>query len=143
MTGWVGPTAQELKADAAKFMQTFNAKFPVGMGIFGTLTVLSGLTMYYLKFDGTIVLGSSTANAITFGALSGIISYLIGLLVLLRNNNRIAAIGKEVGASGAPPSPAQMAEMGELQASNAKAGMWVSIFLVLAIIGMTLSEQTG
>lgn len=143
MTGWVGPTAQELKADAAKFMQTFNVKFPVGMGIAGTLSLLSGLVMYYLNFDGQIVLGSPTANAMTYGALSGIIAYLIGILVLMKNNNRLAAIGKEIGASGGPPSAEQIAEMGKLQESNAKAGMWVSIFFVLAIIGMTLSEQTG
>lgn len=141
MTGFVGPTAQILKQDAAKFMQTFNQKFPIGMGIAGTLTVLSGLTMYVIKFGWSLNFNSFENTALTLGALGGITAYLIGIIVLMKNNNRIAEIGKEAAASGGPPSDAQMAEIGALQESNAKAGMWVTILVTIAIIGMSLSEQ--
>ena len=57
-----------------------------------------------------------------------------------KGTNRMREIAGEIAASGGPPKPDQIAEMGALQENLSRAGGITAILMVVALIGMTLSE---
>lgn len=142
MTGFIGPTAEALQQDAAQFMQHFNFKrrFSSMMGVFATLTVLSGLAMYYRLFGWFANLNVGSGLALTVGSAAGLVAFFIGLFLMMPNNKRLEALGKEIAASGGPPAPEKLAEMQKVQERIATSGAWDTVLIVIALIGMTLSE---
>ena len=139
---FINPTAKALKQDAAPFVQHLNfvRKFPAWLGVFGTLTVLSGLVMYWRLFEGIANLNTGTGLALTVGSLAGIIALGMAFGVLFPTSNQLQALGKEIAAGGGPPSPEQQAQAGALQEKLMNWAVIVTVTLVIAMIGMSLSE---
>lgn len=142
MVSFVSRSAQAVGQEAAKFMQHFALRsgFQQSMAGAAVLTVLSGYLMYYRLFGWVARLNTGPGLALTVGGASGFIALLIGLLVLSRGTDRMRAIASQVAASGGPPSPEQAAELGALQERQGKGAVAASIFMVIALIGMSLSE---
>ena len=89
-------------------------RFPILMTVSALIVVLSGLRLYMLRFDPAWV-GSPEGIALSLGGLLGIAAFLIGLFVQKPTVERLGALAQKVGASGAPPTPEQAAEMAELR----------------------------
>jgi hypothetical protein len=139
MVLFIGPTAQAVGADAAKFMQHFTQKSGLTrrMSIVGGLTVLSGLLMYGKLFRGLANLSTGNGLALTFGGFFGILALGVGI----RMSKTIDAMRKVgVEMAGKPPTPEQGARLGQLQATLGKLGALNAGLMSLALLGMTLSE---
>lgn len=105
------------------------------MTISGGLVVLSGIRLYMLRFS---VAWLTTANGIvlTVGALLGLGAFAIGLFVQKPAAQRIAALGAQIAASGAPPSAEQAAELGALRARLGKIARVTAFHLIAALVLM-------
>lgn len=138
---FIGPTAQAVGTDAQKFMQHFllRSRFARLLTLAGMLTVASGLVMYYRLFGGLANLSTGTGLALTVGALAGIAALGVGLR-MGRLINRMRTIGGEIAKAGGAPKPEQQAEVGKLQEALSKSGATNAILMVVALLGMTLSE---
>ena len=81
------------------------------------LTILSGLAMYARMMMTTHgAWGSTTmAKVLGFGALCGIVGGAVGGSVSKATGLKMAAIGRAIQDSGAPPTEVQKAEIGALQ----------------------------
>jgi hypothetical protein len=102
------------------------------------LVVASGVIMYW-TFSGNLSVAYFTSFrgiALTIGALSEVIAFIEGMLVIGPSARRMAEIGVEIEASGDPPSPEQMAEIGVQRKRLARAGRNGTIFLTVALVGM-------
>lgn len=141
MTAFVGPTAKELGDDASKFMQqlSLRSRFVPTMVWVAILTPISGIWMYWHLFYG-INVSSGAGLALTFGGVFGLIGAFLGFYTQKRNIDRVKKIVAEIAASGGPPKPEQMAEIQSRNEAAAKGGALTTVALVLAILGMTLSE---
>ena len=139
---FISRSAQAVGEDAAKFMQHFTLRsgFQQSMAGAGILTVASGYLMYYRLFGWLAPLNTGAGLALTVGGTAGIIALLIGFFVFAKGTNRMRAIADEIAASGGPPKPEQLAEMGTLQETLSRAGGITAVLMVIALIGMTLSE---
>jgi hypothetical protein len=143
MVTFISRSAEAIGEDATKFMQHFSLRsgFQQSMAGAGSLAVLSGLFMYDYLFDSRLApLNSGAGLSLTIGGIAGIAALLVGLLVIGRGTNRMRAIANEIAGSGKPPKPEQLKEIGSLQEKLSSAGGNTAILMVIAIIGMTLSE---
>ena len=142
MVTFISRSAEAVGEDATKFMQHFTLRsgFSQSMAGVGTLAVVSGYLLYYRLFGWLAPLNTGAGLALTIGGASGIIALLIGFLILARAGSRMRAIADDIARSGGPPKPEQLAEMGILQERLASAGGLTAVFMVIALIGMTLSE---
>lgn len=143
MTTYIGSTARALGKDAAPFMQHFTLRsgFQRGISIAAGLSLLTGISLYWQNFGDAIVVNTGRGLALTFGGAAGIIAFFIGVFMIGRNTNKIRALADSMAASGGPPSKGDLGTMQALQEKVAKAGALTSVFMVLALIGMTLSEH--
>ncbi len=141
MVGFVGPAARAVGQDAQKFMQqlTVRSRFSVVMTILAVLTVLSGLSMYWLLFHG-IVVSTGAGLALTVGGGAGIYALGAGYFSQGRSIARMKVISMEIAKSGGAPKPEQAAEMQALQEKMRRGGLEMVTAMVVALIGMTLSE---
>ncbi|MCB0035475.1 MAG: hypothetical protein KDE51_15690 [Anaerolineales bacterium] len=148
-TFWVGttlfivfflePTIRALGPDGGKFMQRLigGTHFSLAMAVSSWLTVGAGVLMYgpVTGWSWPIVFGPRLA--LTLGAVAGIAAGVVGTAVNGRASGRLQKLGKAIAAQGKPPSPAQAAEMKQLQ-TTIRQGSWLGASLmVLAILGMT------
>ncbi|KAA3648780.1 MAG: hypothetical protein DWQ07_00880 [Chloroflexi bacterium] len=142
MAAAIGPTAQALKEDAGKFMNHLYAKSRYSPYITAAaiLATLSGLILYWRLFGFTLALNSGSQIALTIGAIAGLLAFFHGAISLGRKSDRIKAIVIEMEASGGPPTPEQIQEIQTLQEGIGKGGTISSVLMVIAILGMSLSE---
>lgn len=138
------PTARRLGPEAAPFMRSFMSQsgMPVVMALVGWFTVLAGLALFPFtsgRFDPAWM-RSSTGIAFSLGALFGIAGAIIGGVWLGRASAQLAAVVKEVGAKGGPPSPEQSARMQALQQRLAVGGVINSVVLVIAAAIMAVAR---
>ena len=145
MVTYIGQSARALGEDAAKFMQHFSLRsgFQRGMAWAAVLSVISGIWLYYLNFGDAIVVNTGAGLALTVGGAAGIIALIIGGFVIGRSTSRMREVADAIAAAGGPPAPEQMQEMQALQERIGRAGAVASIFMVIALTGMTLSEWFG
>jgi putative copper export protein len=142
MVTFISSSARAVGEDATKFMQHFSLRsgFQQSMAGAGVLAVVSGYLMYYHLFGWIAPLNTGAGLALTLGGTAGLFALLIGAFVIGRGTNRMREIAGEIASSGGPPKPDQLAEMGALQERLGKAGGITAILMVIALIGMTLSE---
>lgn len=142
MAAAIGPTAQSLKEDASKFMNYLYAKSRYSPLITAAaiLTTLSGLVLYWRLFGFSLALNSAAQTALTIGAIAGLLAFFHGAFSLGRKSDRIKTITLEVESVGGPPSPEQIQEIQELQEGIGKGGALSTVLMVIAILGMSLSE---
>jgi hypothetical protein len=107
-----GPAAGPVMAGVTK------RKLPLVMTISGTIVVLTGLRLYMMRF-APAWLGTPQGIVLTIGALLALGAYVMGVFVQRPTAERLGALGAQLAKSGAPPSPAQAAEM---QALRSKLG---------------------
>lgn len=137
------PAVRKSGPEGGKVMQTLSAgRYPVAFPVIVLLTVVSGLLMYWRDSGGfkLVWITSSFGLGITFGAVMGLIAAAIGIAIPRSATARMAMISKEFQAQGAPPTPAQMAEMKKQSERLAQGALWTAVFLSLSMLGMSAAE---
>jgi uncharacterized membrane protein len=146
LVGYIAPTVAAAGDAGRTFMSHFALKtgFSPAMAITGTLTTLSGLLMYWELFGfRTTTFNSGYGLAISIGALAGILALIFGFVFQFNSITKMKAINREVEASGGPPSPDQMAELGrhgERVALGSRIGI---ILMTIALLGMSTAQYLG
>lgn len=120
-------------------------RFPLLMAVASILTVAIGFVMYLIDSHGFQVnwIVSASGIAMTIGSLAGIAAFFEGLIVQMPASNRMAALQKEVMATGGTPSPAQVGEMQALQEKIGKASRLGALLMLVAVIGMAMARELG
>ena len=114
------------------------------MAVTGTLTMLSGILMYWEIFGFRAdALESGQAVALTIGGLAGILALIVGFSFQFRSIRIMKGVTKDIGASGGPPSPEQLAQMGHQAERVALGGRIAVILMTIALIGMATAQYVG
>jgi hypothetical protein len=111
---------------------------------FASVTILAGAYLYWKGWDAAGSLGdwldSSFGLTLTVGAVAAIIAFLIGLFGTRPTVERMLAIGREVAASGGPPSPEQAAALGAIQEQLGRYGIASFSLLAIAVLAMAVAR---
>ena len=137
------PTIRAIGADGQKTMQHLTQKTNLLMTLYiaATLTILSGLVMYFILAGYRIALiPSGYGHSLTMGSVAGLAVWVLLIFVLRPIFRRMKAIGKEVQAQGKPPTPEQTGEMQALVARLGKVGKLAATLLAIALLGMAAAK---
>jgi uncharacterized membrane protein len=118
-------------------------RFPVVMSLSSIFTVTAGFLLYISESSGFQLEWISTPAGITMtiGSLAGILAFLLGGFVQMPASARMAAIQKEIQASGNPPTASQLKELQDIQARVTRATRWGAVFMVIAVLGMAIARE--
>jgi hypothetical protein len=138
------PTAREVGPAAGPFMAHLAGKKRLVDWVLRAagLTILAGLLMYWRVSGGLDGdwLRSAQGVSLTIGALCAIAAFSLGLSVIRPTIMATLAIGREVAASGGPPTPEQGAQLQALQERGTAIGRVVLPLLVVAVAGMAAAR---
>ena len=141
LVSFLTPAVQAAGPEGGKVMQRLAlSSFPKALPGIASLTVLSGLAMYWDKYVAFNVWSTRAGLTLGFGGVMGLIALFIGLLVTAPAINRLADFARAGMASGKPPSPEQMKEIQALQIKMTGAAVWNAIFLALATAAMATAR---
>jgi uncharacterized membrane protein len=143
MISFVTPSVIATGAEGQKFMQqlAFRTRFTTAMLGVAVLSVLSGLVMYWQIFEFRVnALSTGYGLLLTLGAIAAFIAFLTGYFMQNRTTAKMKALFESITASGGPPSPEQQAEMRSLSAAVTRGGQVTSVFLALALLGMSIAQ---
>jgi hypothetical protein len=137
---FIQPTAKEVGPAAGPFMSHLAGKKRLVDFVLGAagLTVLAGLLMYWRVSGGLDPdwIGSTYGITLTVGALCAIAALAVAGSVVRPGIMATLAIGREVAASGGPPSPEQAAQLQALQRRGHTAGRVIVPLLIVAVAAM-------
>ena len=141
---FIQPTASEVGAAAGPFMSHLAGNKRLVDFVLGAagLTILAGLLMYWRVSGGLNPdwIGSTYGLTITVGALCGIGAVAIAGSVVRPGIMATLAIGREVAASGGPPTPEQAAQLQALQHRSHTAGRVIVPLLIVAVAAMAAAR---
>ena len=102
----------------------------------------SGILLYWRASLGFEIAWMLAPSGFTFtiGSLAGIITIDIGQLVNAPTAARMSALAQAMQSAGAPPKPAQIAEMQKLQMRLGQAGIAAAILLVISTAAMAIAR---
>src|SRR5712692_4794797 len=139
LVSFLTPAIQAAGPEGGKVMQRLAlSRFPRALPGAAVFTVLSGLVMYWDKYIAVNLWSTRAGIGFAFGGAMGLIAVLIGLLVTAPATMSVAAIAKELIATGKPPSPTQMQEIQSAQIKLASGAIWNAMFLGLAVAAMAI-----
>jgi uncharacterized membrane protein len=145
MTWFIEPAVRASGDDGRRFMQRLAAsgRFGRAMATASGGSVLAGLWLMWILGDtlGTEFFETGRGLALSLGMLLGIAAFVVGMVMQNRSTRRMAAIGREITATGGPPSPAHAAEMEKLTGTVRRGGQIVSILLLVTVILMAVSRH--
>jgi hypothetical protein len=106
------------------------------------LTILAGALMYWRVSGGLDGdwLTSAPGISLTIGALCAIAAFSLGLSVVRPTIMATLAIGREVAASGGPPTPEHGAQLQALQKRGKAIGQVIVPLLIVAVSGMAAAR---
>ena len=117
-------------------------KFPIYAIVFGLLTVLSGLWMYF--HDNSISNGtfakSRAGMTYGIGAIAAILTLVVGATIMGPTGAKMAKLMGEIAAQGTPPSPQQQEMIKGLQARLGLGTRLASALLGITVITMAIGR---
>lgn len=137
------PTIRAIGTEGQKTMQhlTQKTRFLNTLYISATLTVLSGLIMYWILAGSRFaLLQGGHGHSITMGSIAGLIVWVLLMFVIHPIFRRMKAIGKEIQAQGNPPTLEQTAEMQALVTRLSKVGKLAAALLAITVLGMAAAR---
>jgi uncharacterized membrane protein len=143
MLSFVAPSVIATGAEGQKFMQqlAFRTRFTTAMMAVAILSVLSGLVMYWEIFEFRLnALSTGYGLMLTLGAIAGFIGFLTGYFMQNRTTGKMKGLSNSIAASGGPPTPEQQAEMKSLSETVSRGSQITSVFLALALLGMSIAQ---
>ena len=137
---FVEPAAAATQPESNKFMQQMMGPsgYVLAQGIAGSLTVLAGLTLYWIDSGGLQPgwITTPTGLGFTVGGIAALIAIYIGLFVSRTTALSMSALGREMQAAGKAPTPEQVAKMRAFQDRLAQASIWNAILLAITVATM-------
>jgi hypothetical protein len=138
------PAAREVGPAAGPLMMHLAQKKRLPDIVLGAagITILAGLLMYWRVSGGFDPdwIGSASGIAITVGALSAIVAVALGGSVVRPSMLAAAAVGRQVAASGGPPTPEQAAQIQVLQDRVRATGKVIVPLLLFATAAMAAAS---
>lgn len=137
------PTVRATGPEGQKTMQYLTQKTRLLSTVYATatLTMLSGLLMYWILFGfRTSALLSGYGLALTTGGIAGVIAWIYAVIVIRGIFTRMQAIGQAIQAQGGPPTPEQARDLQALVARLNRVGQVALGFLVIALLGMSIAQ---
>jgi len=144
--GFLQPTAKALGPDSQKMMQHLTQKTRLLSTVYiaATLTVLSGLLLYWIVFGFNFAFMYSGHSVIlTSASIAGIIGWFIAVFIIRGIFNQIKVLGRQVQASGNPPSPEQAGQMQALLGRLGILGKITIVFLLVSLVGMSIARYVS
>ena len=140
---FIEPSVKELGPIGGQFMGHLaeKKKMPIVIAITAATTIVAGTLLYWRVSDGFDVdwMTSATGVAFTVGALSAIVAFALGFIVIKPAVERMGAIGQGI-ATGAPPSDDQVGEMQRLGARLVLMGRIDFVLLTVAVVTMATAR---
>jgi uncharacterized membrane protein len=117
-------------------------KLPVYLMTLMALTILSGLSLFWLnvRASGEAWMHTGAGRTFSLGGGLAILAALLGIVVNMPTAGKMAAISASVQASDAPPSAAQAAELARLQNRLNRAGQAAAVLVLLAVACMGVAR---
>ena len=144
MTGFLMPSLQAAGPAAGAVMDQLARvrKLPIFMMGAAILTILSGFGLYAHDSGGFSGPWMQSGQGMVFGlgGVVGTLAAIVGMATASPAGRRLGALGAEIKASGAPPTPMQVAEMQALQGRIARGSMAVAVLILIAITAMALAR---
>jgi hypothetical protein len=144
LVGAITPAVRFAGPDGAKFMQHVARQGRMSriQATAAGLTVLAGLLLYWRTsghLNGAWIT-SGPGLALTIGGAAGIIAAAYASIAVGGTSSRMGRVAQAVHDSGGPPTPEQMAQLQQLGARMGTAGMITAALLVIALLGMSISQ---
>ena len=143
---FVAPAAEAIAPAGAPLMGELLGKRRLVDRIIGlgTITVVAGLFLYWHDWHLFPSFGdwlsSRFGGTLTIGMVSALIALGIGGSITRPNVRRMLALGAEVAASGAPPTPEVAAQIGAMQRRLKVAARVGLGFLLFAVVAMSVAR---
>jgi uncharacterized membrane protein len=145
-SGFLGPSAAEVGPSAGPLLTALVKKrrLPTVIKALSGITVLAGWILWLRDMDlyggfGNW-LGSSFGLVLTIGAVLATIAFVIGMIGIAPNVERLVDLGGEIAAAGGQPTPEQGAEMGRTQKALETASKVDLALLLLAVSAMATAR---
>lgn len=139
---YVEPTARAMGPEGGRFLVRLGqtSLTTVISGVAG-LVILAGLVLYWRDSGGLQIplMLSGPGLAFGVGGLIALATYLYGFVVTRPTLTRMGRLGREIAAAGAP-TPAQMAEINDLQRTAASAARLTAYGLLVAAAAMAVAR---
>ncbi|CAN5202678.1 hypothetical protein BH18CHL2_BH18CHL2_09960 [soil metagenome] len=141
---FIEPTAVALGPAAGPFVHHMVAVRRLVAAVLGAsaVTVAAGAILFWRVSNGLDPewLASGMGRGLTFGAIAALIAFVLGLVTIAPNVNRLDRLGGQIAAAGRPPTPEEMARMHGLQTLLHRASSADVVLLSLAILGMAAAR---
>jgi len=117
-------------------------RLPVYLITLMVLTVLSGLSLYWLDFNafGKAWMHTGAGRTFAAGGALAILGALVGVVINVPAAKKLGMITSSIQAAGTPPSAEQATELGRLQNRLNRAGLASAILILLAVICMGVAR---
>ena len=137
------PSLAEVGPDAGKVMAALQRrKFMIVMPVIGTLTILSGIWLYWRASSGFQLeyMKSGPGHAYAFGAIFAIAAYVVGMTVTRPAMMKATALGQSAATASESERPAIMAQALALRKRGTRGGNIVATLLTLAALMMAVGR---
>lgn len=144
--GFLQPTVRAIGVEGQKTMQHLTQKTRLLSTVYATatLTMLSGLIMYWILSGFRLsFMRSGYGLVLTIGSIAGVIAWIYAVVVIRGIFNQMQAIGQKIQAQGGPPTPEQATQMQGLVARLGSVGQVALVFLVIALLGMSIAQYSS
>lgn len=145
LAAFIEPSIRALGPDGGKFMQHLmgRSRFAAFMSIAGSLTVLSGLTMLWVRRGEGLSswLETGYGRAIVVGSVAGLIGAVVGFGFNATSAARIARIGREIQSAGGPPRPEQLQAIEALERRLHYGGLVSAVVLSISLLAMAAAKH--
>jgi uncharacterized membrane protein len=145
-SGFIGPSAAEVGPGAGPLLTALVKKrrLPTVIEALSGITVLAGWILWLRDMDlyGGLGdwLGSRFGLVLTVGAVLATIAFVIGLMGIAPNVEKLVDLGGEIAAGGGQPTPEQGAKMGRTQKALETASKVDLVLLLLAVSAMATAR---
>lgn len=141
---FIEPSVKELGPTGGQFMGHLagKKKMPIVIAVTAATTIVAGTLLYWRVSGGFNVdwITSAPGVALTVGALSAIVAFGLGFIIIKPAVDRMGVIGQGIAATGTPPSEDQAAEMQRLGARLVVVGRIDLVLLTVAVIMMATAR---
>jgi hypothetical protein len=141
---FVKPSVQSIGAAGPQFMQSLmeRRRYPIFMMVTSLLTVLAGGALYWVFSDNLSLAWITTGKGLgfTIGSLAALIAFLLGTFGIGPTAGQIAALGKQIAASGKGPTPEQANQMIALETKVSRIEQVEFVLLVVSLVTMATAR---
>lgn len=145
-SGFLGPSVAEVGPSAGPLLATLvkKRKLPKVIEGLSGMTVLAGWILWL--HDADLYGGWSNwlslrfGVVLTVGAVLASVAFVIGLIAIAPNVEKLVDLGGQIAAGGGAPTPEQGAEMGRTQKALEAASKIDLVLLILAVGAMATAR---